>query len=383
MSFSSLKNLKDFNSFVKGNNQFSIELYQQLSKENGNLFFSPISISVILAMICAGAERKTKKEIKEVFHFKTKEKELGIYFSKLVKELKNISNCEISIANALWIQKGYKLKKEFLDITKKFYDASCNKINFKSEESREIINKWVEKKTKGKLKELIGKGSITSLTRFILINAVYFNGEWCYQFDKELTKDMPFYLMDGSEKQTSMMQFGDFKKFNYFEDKLVQILEMSYKGKEISMIIILPKERYGIKDVEKVLTADILNKWIESMILTEIEVYFPKFKMEKSYTLSKNLKGLGIVSIFGPEANFSKITERKNLYINDIFHKSFIDVNEMGTEATAATVLGFPENTPPYGKHEPKVFKADHPFIFLICNKNTGTILFLGRVIEP
>jgi len=387
MIFSSLhsENLEGFNSFVKGNNQFAIELYQQLIKENGNLFFSPISISATFSMICAGAEGKTEKEIKEVFHFKIEEKELAIHFSKLIKELKNISGCELSIANALWIQKGYKLKKEFLDITKKFYDAGCNEVNFKTspEESRKIINNWVEQKTKGKIKDLIEKGYITSLTRFILTNAIYFNGEWYHQFDKELTKDMPFYLMDGSEKQTPMMQFEDFKKFNYFEDKLVQILEMNYEGEEISMIVILPKERYGIKDVEKILTVDILNKWIESMEFTEVEVYFPKFKIEKSYNLSKNLRELGIVSIFGPEAELSGITGGKDLYINEVFHKSFIDVNETGTEAAAATGFGFPESMPPYEKPEPKVFKADHPFIFLICNRYTKTILFLGRVMEP
>jgi len=373
---------ENFNSFIKGNNQFAIDLYKQMSRSNENIFFSPISISNAFAMLYAGTDGKTKKEIKQVFHF-TPEKELHSYFSELIRKLKNVSGCELNIANALWVQKGYEFKKEFLNIAKKFYDGVVKELNFKTspEESRKKINRWVEQKTKGKIKELIEKGSISSLTRLILTNAIYFNGEWCHQFNKKLTKEMPFYQINGNEKQVPMMQFEDFKEFNYFEDTIVQVLEMKYKGEKISMIIVLPKNKDGIKNVEEVLNIDILNNWLESMRLTKVDVYFPKFKMERAYTLTENLRGLGISSLFGPEANLSGITGERDLFINEIFHKSYIDVNETGTEATAATGVGFPESIPM--KEKPKIFKADHPFIFLIYDKETRAILFFGRVLEP
>jgi serpin B len=219
-----------------------------MSRSNENIFFSPISISNAFAMLYAGTDGKTKKEIKQVFHF-TPEKELHSYFSELIRKLKNVSGCELNIANALWVQKGYEFKKEFLNIAKKFYDGAVKELNFKTspEESRKKINEWVEQKTKGKIKELIEKGSISSLTRLILTNAIYFNGEWCHQFNKKLTKEMPFYQINGNEKQVPMMQFEDFKEFNYFEDTIVQVLEMKYKGEKISMIIILQKIRMGLK----------------------------------------------------------------------------------------------------------------------------------------
>jgi serpin B len=373
---------ENFNSFIKGNNQFAIDLYKQMSRSNENIFFSPISISNAFAMLYAGTDGKTKKEIKQVFHF-TPEKELHPYFSELIRRLKNVSGCELNIANALWVQEGYEFKKEFLNIVKKFYDGVVKELNFKTspEECRKKINEWVEQKTKGKIKELIEKGSISSLTRLISTNAIYFNGEWCHQFNKKLTKEMPFYQINGIEKQVPMMQFEDFKEFNYFEDTIVQVLEMKYKGEKISMIIILPKNKDGIKNVEEVLNIDILNNWLDRMRLTKVDVYFPKFKMERAYTLTENLRGLGIISLFGPEANLSGITGERDLFISEIFHKSYIDVNETGTEATAATGVGFPESIPM--KEEPKIFKADHPFIFLIYDKDTSAILFIGRVLEP
>jgi serpin B len=383
---------EDFNSFIKGNNQFAIDLYKQMSKSNENIFFSPISISNVFAMLYAGTDGKTKKEIKQVFHF-APEKELHSYFSELIRKIKSndggilgifFSVRELHIANGIWMQKDYKFKKEYLKTMNKYYNAVLKEVDFKkaSEKSRNTINRWVEQKTKRKIKDLMPPGSISSSTRLVLTNAIYFKSKWEYIFDEKETEYMPFYLLDGSEKKVPMMSYGESKYLRYFEDEQIQIIEMDYKGRKNSMLVILPKKKDGIKDLEKILTLDILNKWMESMKTEKVVVFFPKFKITGDYELRHDLENLGLNTIFSEEADFSEMTNEKGLFINAIFHKTFIEVTETETKAASATATGL-LLAPPPTEIEPRIFKADHPFIFLIYDKDTSAILFLGRFLEP
>lgn len=260
--------------------------------------------------------------------------------------------------------------------------AGFNLVDFVNdlnrEKARNEINKWVEDRTNQKIKELIQKGDLTSLTRLVLVNAIYFKGKWKYTFNKKETKEIPFFV---DEKRTSkvpmMHQVND---FNYYEDKDLQAIELPYSGDELSMIVILPKER-TLSKLEKNLNYTLLDKISTNMAKEKIEVYFPKFKIEKRYILNEPLIKLGMSDAFDDMlADFSGMTGSRDLYISKVIHQSFIEVNEEGTEAAAATAVIMSGKSISLG---PKIFKADHPFLFFIIHKPTNTILFMGRFIEP
>lgn len=371
-------------SITESNNNFCIDLYKVLiEEEKGNLFISPYSISSALAMTYAGAEGNTKKQMAQVLHFTLSEEDLHSSFSILNSILNTSkSNFQLSIANSLWGQTGYPFKEEFLKTINQYYSGGFNLVDFVNEinreKTREEINRWVEDKTNKKIKELIHKGDLTSLTRLVLVNAIYFKGTWKYSFDKSKTQDMPFYI--NKEKQNNIPMMYQLNEFNYYEDEEIQALELAYSGDELSMLVILPKE-YNILPLEKNLTSEKLNNIIENLNKEKVEVYLPKFKIEKRYILNDSLIKLGMKDAFDDNlADFSKITGNKDLYISKVIHQSFIEVNEEGTEAAAATAVIMSGKSLSLSQ---KVFKANHPFIFFILYKPTNTILFMGKLIEP
>jgi len=369
---------------TKGNNIFGLDLYQILTaKEDGNIFISPYSISSALAMTYAGANGNTKKQMAEVLYFNLPDNELHSAFSKLNSIFNAPKNdFQLAIANSLWGQINYPFREDFIELVKKYYSAGFNLVDFVNdlnrEKARNEINKWVEDRTNQKIKELIQKGDLTSLTRLVLVNAIYFKGKWKYTFNKKETKEIPFFV---DEKRTSkvpmMHQVND---FNYYEDKDLQAIELPYSGDELSMIVILPKER-TLSKLEKNLNYTLLDKISTNMAKEKIEVYFPKFKIEKRYILNEPLIKLGMSDAFDDMlADFSGMTGSRDLYISKVIHQSFIEVNEEGTEAAAATAVIMSGKSISLG---PKIFKADHPFLFFIIHKPTNTILFMGRFIEP
>mgnify|MGYP001484222743 FL=1 len=374
----------NINIIAHGNNAFAIDLYKELAKDPGNFFFSPYSISSALAMTYAGARGDTAKQMEKVLYFTLSQDKLHPSFTKL-NSLFNAKekSYQLSIANSLWGQKDYPFKKDFLSLVNKYYEAGFNEVNFvddkEREEARQKINTWVEEKTNYKIKDLIQKTDLNSLTRLVLVNAIYFKGKWQNTFDPKETNEMPFYVNNTQKINTPIMhQEGN---FNYTEDEDLQVLEIPYSGNELSMVILLPKTGISLSEVERNLSIDKLNYLLSNLSPTKVDVYIPKFKLEKRFILNEELIKLGMTDAFDEMlADFSGMTGDKDLYISKVIHQSFIEVNEEGTEAAAATAVIMSGKSISLG---PILFKADRPFIFLIQDKKTGTILFMGRFIEP
>lgn len=368
---------------VRGNNAFALDLYATLKDLDGNLFFSPYSISTALAMTYAGTRGNTQAQMARVFHFDLDQEDLHPAFRVLINQLNaqgKRRGYQLNIANALWGQKGYRFLKEFLDLTRTNYGAVLNEVDFTSEAAREVarrrINTWVEKQTKGKIKDLIKPGILNELTRLVLTNAIYFKGDWASQFEEEQTKLSPFTVRVDKKIDVPMMcQSGDFK---FMEEAGFQMLELPYVENELSMVVLLPKKMDGLAELEDSLTADNLKEWLGSLREQRVNVYLPKFKITSEFRLDKTLKSMGMTDAFSPEADFSGMTGDTDLFISAVLHKAFVDVNEEGTEAAAATGVVMEMCVSPV-----LFFRADHPFIFLIRDTRSGSILFLGRLMNP
>ncbi len=377
---------------VEGNNKFALELYAKLQNSDGNLFFSPYSISTALAMTYAGARGRTAEQMVEVLRFPIDNPpshlnswQLASEFGKLVKDLNARGKggaYELTVANALWGQKDYGFLADFLELVEKHYGGRLNEVDFigATETARQTINTWVEKKTNDKIKNLIPKGLLDSMTRLILTNAIYFKGNWAQQFKEDRTREAPFTLSDGKKIDVPMM--NQTTKFNYMETATLQGLELPYVDKELSMIVLLPKKLDGFGDLEQSLTQENLSEWQSKLRKREVIVSFPKFKLTSQFSLASVLKAMGMKDAFSRSANFSGMNGKRDLLISAVIHKAYVDVNEEGTEAAAATAVTMrltsmgPDSRPP-------VFRADHPFLFLIRDNQSGSILFIGRVMNP
>ena len=385
---------------VEGNNRFALELYAKLREQKGNLFFSPYSISAALAMTYAGARGETEAQMAKVLHFPTVLVEKGppssaerkvcdqerfhSAFGAIIKDLNakgEKGNYELSVANALWSQKGYGFLAEFLELIEAKYGGKLNEVDFitATEAARQTINAWVEKETKDKIKNLIQRGVLTPLTRLVLTNAIYFKGNWARQFEEENTREAPFTLINGEKVDVPMM--NQTAEFNYMEAEDFQGLELPYVDDELSMIILLPKETDGLRGFEKSLTAENLSQWLARLRKREVIVSVPKFKETCQFSLADVLKSMGMTDAFLGKADFSGMNGKRDIFISAVIHKAFVDVNEEGTEAAAATAVVVvttavrPEKIP--------VFRADHPFLFLIRDNDSGSILFIGRMMNP
>ncbi len=370
---------------VKASNQFALEFYSNLKeKETGNIFFSPYSISTAVSMVYEGARAETASEIRKVFHLPENDADRRSSVAAIYNQLnKKDAKYKLSTANALWVQQDYKLLPEYLATVEKYYGGKATNVDFvgATEKTREKINAWVESQTNDKIKDLFPKGSLTPTTRLVLTNAVYFKGIWVKQFEKKQTKDEDFKISESETVKVPMMSRTDEKAiFGYAEDKDLQILEMPYEGDDLSMLVFLPADG-KLSDLEKTLTPENLGKWRKDMSEQRVRVYIPKFTFDTKYTLNDNLAKLGMPSAFmAGKADMSGINGGKDLFIQTVIHQAFVDVNEEGTEAAAATgvSVGITSVGP-----KPLVFRADHPFIFLIQEKQTGNILFIGRVANP
>jgi serpin B len=376
----------DLQTVVKGNSTFGFDLYQELKWKKGNLFFSPYSISTALAMTYAGARGQTEKEMAEVLHFSLEQEPLHHSFSMLQSNLNTIQNkghIKLSIANSLWAQEGYPFLDTFFNLNEKYYGSGLNFVDFakETESARITINTWVEDKTQQKIKELIKRGMLNSLTRLVLCNAIYFKGNWLIQFDKKKTIDSDFYISKNKITKVPLMSQKSKFKFKDFGD--FSAIELPYEGNDLSMIIFLPKEVDGLADFEGNLTNGSVKAWIDELIgsyESEVLVNLPKFKTTCESELSEILGEMGMHSAFSlPPADFSGMTGKKDFFISKIIHKAFVDVNEEGTEAAAATVVVIQT----LSISKPLTFRADHPFVFLIRENITESILFIGRIVDP
>jgi serpin B len=379
-------NPEDFDSVVDGNNQFAVDMYNKLKNNGGNVFFSPYSISSALAMTYEGANGLTAEEMRNVMHFPEDNVGLRSSFAELYTLLnKPDRKYKLSTANALWAEQTYSFLPEYLGLVKQYYGGETTNLDFQkeTEKSRKIINKWVEEETEDKIKDLIPKGVLDARTKLVLTNAIYFLGDWNKKFKKENTEEMDFFVSEDEIIDVDMMfmVYG----FNYAEEDGIQILEIPYKGNELSMLVVLPKLG-EMESLEQELSAKKIAEWNNNFERKSVRLFLPKFKFEIKTMLAQTLQKMGMPTAFSPGADFSGMDGTKNLNIDQVIHQAFVAVDEKGTEAAAATAVVMKEMMAmPMDEEPPKPieFKADHPFMFMIQEKSTGSILFMGKVNDP
>jgi serpin B len=369
---------------VEGNTAFATDLYAKLGSQPGNLFCSPFSISAALAMTSAGAAGETLAEMTNVLHLPADQSALHAGFDTLQKQLlagAAKGDYELNLANALWGQKGFPFRPEFLTLTQTHYGAGLRQVDFHNPEAaRQTINRWVEQQTKDKIKDLFPSGSLDATTRLVLANAIYFKGTWASKFQPKDTNDAPF--RDGG-RATKVPMMHQTARFGYAEGDGWQVLEMPYAKSTLAMDVILPRAADGLPDLEGKLSPAWLGEALRAVRPEEVIVSLPRFKATLGFDLTKTLAGMGMPKAFSAsEADFSRMTSAGRLMISVVVHKAYVDVTEQGTEAAAATGVGMKLAAAPV-RPQPKVFNADHPFVTLIRDTATGCVLFLGRFVQP
>ena len=371
---------------VEGNRAFALDLYHVLRKGSGNLFFSPYSISLALAMASSGARGNTQQQMAGALHFTLSPDRLHPAFHALDLEIARRGEStdkgfHLNIANAIWVQQGYALRDEYLGLLAENYGAAPHLVDFEQawEAARLTINEWVSEKTQGKIKDLIPKGAIDDLTRVVLTNAIYFKAAWQDQFDKSGTRAEPFHLLGGEQISVPMMHH--LASFGYTEGAEYQAVRLPYNGAPLAMIVLLPRAGQ-FSAFEDSLSPQSLTAILGAMQPQDVRLTVPKFKVESEFSLKDPLEQLGMTDAFDGEADFSGMTGRPDLCITFVLHKAYIAVDEAGTEAAAATAVGFGGG----GLATPSSvieFTVDRPFLLLIQDEATGAILFIGRVLDP
>jgi serpin B len=372
---------------VRGNNQFAVDLYGKTRVRPGNLIFSPYSISTALAMTYSGASGETAREMAATLHFPADREALNVAFagldSLIVGDSKKLY--ALNTANALWGQKGLEYKADFLERSKTYFRVGLHPVDFAAdpEAARRVINAWVEEQTHDKIKNLLGPSTVKRDTDLILTNAIYLKAAWATPFPKPGTTDQDFTTSTGKVQVPLMHQSAQFRYLDAGDDGF-QLLELPYTGSTLSMVVLLPKQADGLEQLESTLNAVKLDGWIGKLAPSQkVEVFLPRFKLDFGLELGGTLKELGMPLAFGPQADFSGITTSRHLYLSAVIHKAFVEVNEEGTEAAAATAIIMTRSSIMAPQRPPVVFRADHPFLFLIRDIRSGSILFLGRVANP
>ena len=373
---------------VRGNSAFAFDLYSALREADGNLFYSPHSISVALAMMYAGASGETARQMEEVLRFRLSPDQLHPAFNVLDLDLSSRGEkssdqdgdgFRLNIANAIWGQQEYAFLPRFLDTLAENYGAGMRVVDFidDPEASRESINDWVAERTGDRIQDLIPEGLINRLTRLVLANAIYFNADWHLPFDENRTSMAPFHLSNGNRLDVPMMRQTETFNYARHEKTQTQAVELPYSGEETSMLILLPAAgKYD--QFESSLSADTISEISKQLSPVRLRLSIPSFEIESSFRLADTLAGMGMADAFDPQtADFSGMDGTKDLYLSAVVHKAFVNVDERGTEAGAATggTIGV-TSLPP-------AFTADRPFIFLIRDLATDAILFVGRVMDP
>jgi serpin B len=371
---------------VEGNNKFAFKLYHELKGGDKNLFYSPFSISTALAMTYAGAKNETALQMSQTMNFPE-----GATFHNDYRHLLDglnkgtESKIKLNIANGLWAQKDFKFLDSYFDMVRFNYNSALNNVDFTNsierEKTRIEINDWVEQKTYDKIKDLLAQGDLDSMTRLVLVNAIYFYGDWEHPFEKQATMPKDFIRSDGTTSNVPFMnQQG---RYNYYEDEKIKAIEIPYKDNEASLVIFLPIKNNGMTEFGNSFDYTYYHEIIGSLKATEVSLSLPKFQTTFKLELGEILSRMGMPLAFDSfAADFSGMTGKRDLYISKVIHQAFIHVDEKGTEAAAATavVMDFKSAPPSY---RIKVFNADHPFVFLIKDNISGSILFMGKIMDP
>ena len=362
----------DITHTVNANNQFAVDLYSQVSDSDENIFFSPWSISTAAAIVFEGARGNTADEMQQVFGYPTNDLQRQTEFQYANSALnQKDANYKLDVANALWIQEGFVPHQEYVDVAQNYYDSLVDNVDFNSD-GADIINDWVSQNTQEKIKILFPPGPMPGV-KLAITNAIYFNGTWAEPFDPDLTVDAPFWINSQESIDVPMMR-SKTQFLNYTETESLHVLQLPYNGDKLSMLILLPQQKDGINSLDGQLSVENLSEWQNSLRKSKVVVLMPKFELETDYDLKPLLMNLGMNDAFGP-ADFSGMSDA-SLFISAAVHKAFVNVNEKGTEAAAATGFAMAESAP-------QPITADHPFVFLIQDNTTGNILFIGRVMNP
>jgi serpin B len=377
--------------FAEGHNDFALALYGRLLQWPGNLFFSPFSIRAALGMAHAGARGETAAQMSRTLRFASSGETLHVASGEIVRRLGAAGGGEhrMGVANSLWAQDGAPLRAEFVDMVVRHYGGDVGVVDFRrdAEAARSTINRYVEDKTGGHIRDLLPPGGLDA--RLVLVNAVYFKGRWALRFSKVATRDEPFYLEGGGRVRAPLMH--QHEELRYLQADGFQAVELDYRGGELSMLILLPDKRDGLRDLETRLSARMLRDRAVGMRVREVEVFLPRFRMRWGGELEAGLRALGMPLAFTPfRADFSGINGREppdaeSLFISAVLHQAFVDVDEEGTEAAAATAV-MPVAAAARWRHRPPpvpIVRADHPFLFAIRDRKSSAILFLGRMADP
>ncbi|HEY6346882.1 MAG TPA: serpin family protein [Bryobacteraceae bacterium] len=369
---------------VSGLNSFTVKSYKQLNQGDGNRILSPLNVATVLSMVLAGARGQTADEIRSVLGVQNDpgyDASVGALLAGLAKN-GNAGGNELLTADGLWVQKGFDLEPAFEKTMETNYRAPLSPVDFitDAEAVRSRINRWTEERTKGRIKNLLRAGSLNGQTRLVLASAIYFWGRWQAPFVTSKTKPAPFTLPTAATTQAAFM--NQTSHFGYTETPSAQLLEMGYAGTGSAFDILLPKTAAGLPELERSLTKDALTGWLGNLAARDVQLSLPKFRAESEFSLGKPLAAMGMPTPFSNQADFSGISGKRGLMISEVVHKALVEVSERGTEAAAAsgaviaaTTARAPEQT--------VVFRADHPFIFLIRDTRTGAILFIGRLTDP
>ncbi|MBN1507520.1 MAG: ankyrin repeat domain-containing protein [Sedimentisphaerales bacterium] len=369
---------------VQGNSAFACSLYGRLRSAQGNLFFSPYSISTALAMTYAGARGDTERQMAETLRFSLDQQDLHPAMAALqgwLGQVQKQGSVRLHVANSLWPHQGYPFLQQYLSLTKQFYGVAITPVDYvhAPEATRSQINQWIGEKTEHRITNMIQPGLLNALTRLVLVNAIYFKGQWSEQFDPRNTKPQPFRI--SKEQSTPVPMMSQTARAGYAELDTAQVLALPYRGDSLSMLIVLPREIDALSQLEESLSVEVIDSWRGQLHAQKVRVFLPKFTMTRQFRVDATLKSMGMTDAFNLRlADFSGMTGSRELFIDAVVHKAFVEVNEEGTEATAATVVAVAKKAMP---SEPPMFRADHPFLFLIQENHTGSILFIGRLTDP
>lgn len=370
---------------VTANNQFAFDMYQQINGQpdqaDKNVFFSPYSLSTAMAMLYAAAEGETKAQIQKTFHYPApailNPNSAALYnqFNKPNPDYK------LATVNDLWMQQGLTPTKSYIDTVQRYYSGQVTALDFEGspDPARQTINKKIVEKTKQMIPELLPKGSIKSDTAVVLTNAVYFKGDWTLPFTAERTSAQPFYNAIGRASTVQMMQQQSY--FSYYEDKHIQVVQLPYKGDDLSMLVVLPKfnHKLAMQQLTKSLSATKIKQWRSGLVRQEVDLQLPKFKLDARYQMKTLLADMGMPKAFNNGAEFNLYADGTPIKLDEVYHQAVVTVDEKGTEAAAAAgAVGMY-----VGMSYPVEFKADHPFMFMIKDNKTDAILFLGQVNKP
>lgn len=369
----------DYKMITEANNRFAFDLLNELTKNKNtsNTFFSPFSIHSALSMTNNGAAGGTQKEMAEVLHVNGYGQDdiNRAYASFLSHTLGREYNATLNIANSIWLKDGYPFLEDFVTKSEDYYLAKVTEMDFSDPKTDDEINQWVNQKTNGKIEKMIE--NIEPNTVAYLLNAIYFYGKWEHSFDEKRTLDDMFYETKGQPKQLPFMRQTN--EFKYFEDGLIQAIDLPYKNNEVSMIVMLPKEEIPLADFYQQLSFELWTNWLSQFNKQQVSITFPKFKLEYSTNLNDPLINLGMPSAFSDNADFSKMVKNGGVCIDEVLHKSYLEVNEKGTEAAAVTSVEMKEAASPIMN----IMNVDRPFFFVIQDNESGIILFMGEVNSP